>query len=83
MKADKTFKERFYTETDSLLGGTFKDHVRDALWTWVECEIKNVCDEQKKICAEVGREANVRNETSVYQFILSAPYPEGVEGVKR
>jgi hypothetical protein len=42
-------------------------------------EIKDACDKQKEICAEVGRKANVRNETSVYQFIIDSPYPEGVE----
>jgi len=34
-------KLQFYKETDSLLGGTFKDHVRDALWTWIEDKLSH------------------------------------------
>lgn len=37
----KELKLQFYKETDSLLGGTFKDYVRDALWNWIEDKLSH------------------------------------------
>jgi len=42
-------KQEFYKETDSLLGGTFKDHVRDGLWTWIEERISNQVQRNNEI----------------------------------
>lgn len=32
-------KLEFYNETDELIGGTFKEHVRDAVWQFIESKI--------------------------------------------
>ena len=34
-------KLEFYKETDELLGGTFRDHVRDAIWQFIETKLSN------------------------------------------
>lgn len=42
-------KLQFYDETEPLLGGTFKDHVRDALWTWLEYKLSNQVEKPSSV----------------------------------
>ncbi len=39
LKKDGQIKLDFYKQTDELIGGTFKSHVRDAAWQWFETEL--------------------------------------------
>ena len=59
-------KLQFYKETDSLLGGTFKDHVRDAIWTFVEDKLSNQAQAKVKPACERKLIISIENDTILF-----------------
>ena len=60
-------KLQFYKETDELIGGTFKDHVRDAVWTLVEQKLTEARIDE---CQEILTDRSIFNMPPKIQQLL-------------
>ena len=76
-----TLKEEFIKQTQYLIeDGVFYKSDRDAIWSWIEQQIKQACDQQKVICADqLKLYVDDDRIDGLHKLILNASYPEGVK----
>ena len=70
----KDLKLQFYEETDSLIGGTFKDHIRDELWAWLEDKLNSQFEGGQKYEVRNGKDGKPKIFIKDYNVAIAEFY---------